>query len=104
MDARHLLVAVGLLTPAQAAAHQFAWYDGLRDGLGRSCCDNRDCKPVEMCSADGIGEGILINGACTQVPYDKVLPLAAPDGNAHACWYMSGGKPYFRCVILPGLT
>ena len=49
-------------------------------------------------------EEIGANEAWWPVEYDKVLPFFSPDGSAHACWIGPWGKPFFRCIILPGMA
>ena len=49
-------------------------------------------------------EEIEANEAWWPVEYDKVLPFFSPDGSAHACWIGPWGKPFFRCIILPGMA
>ena len=49
-------------------------------------------------------EGLLIEGICRPIPWDKVLNVASPDGGVHACWQSFGHPPAVRCVILPGET
>jgi hypothetical protein len=101
-----VLAAVAWLLSGEAAAHGHGdWYSDLRaPGTNNLCCNDRDCSPVSMCAGSGIGEGVEIEGKCVQVPYDKVLPMSAPDGGAHACWNWVSGKLILRCVILPGLS
>ena len=55
-----------------------------------------------LCVLPDREEGLLIEGACRPVPWDKVLGVASPDGGAHACWDRRGGRPNVLCVILPG--
>ena len=93
-----LLFAAASAAPAQA----HGWYTGLRDGIGRSCCDDRDCRPVGLCVLPDRKEGLLIAGVCRPIPWDKVLGVVSPDGGAHACWQPVGRRPNIRCVILPG--
>jgi hypothetical protein len=93
-----VLLASAAATPAEA--HD--WYTGLRDGGGKSCCDDRDCRPVGVCVLPDRKEGLLVEGACLPVPRDKVLGVASPDGGAHACWTYLNGRPDLHCVILPG--
>jgi hypothetical protein len=63
---------------------------------------NPDCPPVGLCLLPDGKEGLLLEGACRPLPWDKVLGVASPDDGAHACWYWLGGRPRVRCVILPG--
>jgi hypothetical protein len=90
-----LLLAAG---PAQA----HSWYSELKDKEGRSCCSQKDCRRVDMCSPAGGGEGLLIEGRCFKVPYDKVLDKPSPDGEVHACWNLRDGEPNILCVIFMG--
>jgi hypothetical protein len=96
--------ALGVLS-SPASAH--SWYGGLRDDRGILCCNERDCRPVELCVTNG-KTGLLIDpGVCAPVRWGAVLPMAAPDGLAHVCMTKTmdvRGKvwPWQRCVILPG--
>ena len=63
-----------------------------------------DCHPVRLCVLPDRKEGLLIEGICRSIPWDKVLNVASPDGGAHACWQSFGHPPAVRCVILPGET
>ena len=100
MFRRSLIPLLLLASIAPASAH--GWYTGLRDGKGVSCCDNHDCHPVGVCVLPDRKEGLVIQGACQPIPWDKVLKIASPDGGAHACWYFINGRPSVQCVILPG--
>ena len=99
---QNLVLLFFLLLASAAPASAHGWYNGLRDGLGRSCCDDRDCRPVGLCVLPDRKQGLLIAGACLPIPWDKVLGVASPDGGAHACWQPVGRRPKLRCVILPG--
>jgi hypothetical protein len=95
-----LLVAAA---PPQADAHD--WYTGLHSPKGVDCCGGRECRPVPYrLNAETGREEIEANGAWWPVEYDKVLPLSLPGGLAHACWIGPWDKPYFRCIILPGMA
>jgi hypothetical protein len=96
------VLLLSLASAAPARAHD--WYTGLSDAAGRSCCSDRDCRPVGLCALPDRREGLLIEGACRPVPWDKVLGVASPDGGAHACWNRRDGRPNVLCVILPGET
>jgi hypothetical protein len=93
-----------LLLAAAVPAWAHGWYTGLRNRNGISCCGDKDCHPVELCVLPERKEGLLIEGACRPIPWDKVLNIASPDGGAHACWQHFGSRPAVRCVILPGET
>lgn len=90
-----------LLVGSVADAHD--WYSGLTSNAGQSCCNERDCRQVPYrLSHAGAREEIHANGRWWPIEWDKVLPIASPDGEAHACWDNPRGKPRFRCIILPG--
>jgi hypothetical protein len=93
-----------LLVLATTTAEAHSWYFGLRDTAGRSCCNDQDCRPVGLCVLPDHKEGLLIEGTCRPIPWDKVLDIASPDGNAHACWnhIATRPNPNVLCVILPG--
>jgi len=92
---------------AAASADAHDWYEGLRHPGGMACCDSGDCRPVDFCVCAGQRECLLVDGSCVPVPWDRVLPLPAPDGRAHACWpndsdVPGSTRPVLICVILPG--
>jgi hypothetical protein len=91
-----------LLALAAPAAEAHGWYFGLHDAAGRSCCNDQDCRPVGLCVLPDRKEGLLIEGACRPIPWDKVLGVVSPDGGAHACWNHVTIQPNLLCVILPG--
>jgi hypothetical protein len=96
-----MLLAVAAVQ--SAAAHD--WYSGLHSPKGVDCCGGQECRPVPYrLNTETEREEIEANGAWWPVEYDKVLPLSSPDGSAHACWIGPWGKPFFRCIILPGLA
>ena len=97
-----LILFILLAATVPAGAH--GWYTGLRNRSGISCCADKDCRPVELCVLPDRKEGLLIEGVCRPIPWDKVLNVASPDGGAHACWQSFGHPPAVRCVILPGET
>lgn len=98
-----IMPAVALmLLPAFASAHE--WYTGLKTPDGSaSCCNNRDCRAVEECIAEGGAQGIVLRDACVPVDWSKVLPVGSPDGRWHACTMISiqppGERP--RCIVAP---
>src|SRR5262245_46735141 len=95
-----LILLVLLAAAPPAWAH--SWYTGLRNRSGVDCCGDWDCRPVGLCVLPDRKEGLVIQGICRPIPWDKVLPLPSPDGSAHACWEPFGRPPPVRCVILPG--
>lgn len=101
-----LFLLVGLLGGSQVA-QEHEWYTGLRTREGESCCNGKDCTPAPICIGANGHEGLKLGGVCFPIPWDKVLDLPSPDGNAHVCWenhpdLFSPIRPIIRCVILPG--
>jgi hypothetical protein len=104
---------LGLVGPLVAAAVNSAtahdWYSRLKDANGLTCCNNRDCRPVAYCACADGGQCIEFDRQCVPIPWDRVLPLASPDGQPHACWwpstpYLGTTEPMIFCVILPGVS
>ncbi len=100
-----LALAAGLALAGPVAAHE--WYGGLeRNDGGGSCCNDEDCRPVAMCQMEGGAEGLMIEGTCRPIEWDKVLAIPSPDGQAHACYTSSFGLNgmglQFLCIILGG--
>ena len=83
------------------------WYEGLTSPSGTRCCDRRDCVPVgHRYDPAGRRLEVELEGRWVPVAPAAVVPLASPDGDAHACYehlsvfgveILSG-----RCVVLPG--
>lgn len=95
------LAFAALFVATQPTAHD--WYTDLSSNRGQPCCDDRDCRGVAYRLNHKTGrEEIRANGRWWPIEWDKVLPVASPDGDAHACWDSPRGKPDFRCIILPG--
>jgi hypothetical protein len=90
------------------------WYKGLKSPEGDSCCNEKDCHPVDSRYATVDGARTLeisIRGRWVKVPKDRILPQPSPDGGVHACYsdpapYMTEANPglVIRCVIIGGLT
>ena len=112
-----LLAALPLRARAQDRGGHDAfhsWYQGLRSPEGESCCNEKDCRPVD--SRYVLAEGswtleISIGGLWVKVPNDRILPQPSPDGGVHACYseqaaYMTEARPglVIRCVMIGGLT
>jgi hypothetical protein len=78
-----LVLLLALLLPAGAMAHD--GYTGLMSPTGVSCCSDRDCQPVRACMAAGDKEGLVLDGACVELPENKVIEAPHLAGY-HACW------------------
>ena len=101
-----LAIVTTMLTVGRPlAAHD--WYTHLEAPTGEKCCDDHDCRPIATCVLPGQREGLMVEGLCHAIPWDKVLPVAAPDGSPHACYWVKSDvysrmRVHFLCVILPG--
>jgi hypothetical protein len=94
------------------AFHEF--YRGLKSPEGESCCNERDCHPVEgryVPQAGGYILEILISKRWVKVPQDRILRQPSPDGGVHACYsdpapFMTEPTPglVIRCVIIGGFA
>ena len=65
------------------AFHEF--YRGLRSPEGESCCNERDCHPVEgrfVPQGGGYILEILIGKRWVKVPKDRILRQPSPDGGS----------------------
>ena len=49
-----------ILNAGPLAAHE--WYSGLKNPLGLSCCNDRDCHPVEHRYSPGNGHEVEVQG------------------------------------------
>lgn len=69
----------------QGHAELHGWYQGLRQPRsGLSCCSDQDCRPTQWRTGRTAVE-VKVNGTWCPVPPDRILPIAAPDGQAHVC-------------------
>ena len=109
MSSRTAFVSAVLVVslPGSIQAHDI--YSHLKDGLGTSCCDNRDCQlaPYRF-TVNGVQ--MLVAKRWIDVPSEKIQYLAIPGdtgetGGGHWCglaYEPSGGASYItRCAILP---
>jgi hypothetical protein len=98
-----------LLLASPALAHD--WYTGLQSPMtGKSCCNDRDCRPVEHRYNPTLGRlEVEVQGHWFPVDPATILTLPSPDGGVHACYSLTWQSdrtalPTFHCVILPGST
>jgi len=94
------------------AFHEF--YRGLKSPEGESCCNERDCHPVEgrfVPQGSAYMLEILIGKRWVKVPKDRILRQPSPDGGVHACYsdpapFMTETAPglVIRCVIIGGFA
>jgi hypothetical protein len=92
-----------------------SWYQGLRSPEGDSCCNEKDCHPVDSRYVEGApAEWMLeirIGGRWVRVPPQRILPQPSPDGGVHACYsdpapFMTETTPglVIRCVVTGGVS
>lgn len=95
-----------LLIAGSAQGHSFYTELQRPDG-GGSCCSSTDCRPVQPCLTTNKRSGFMADGVCEEIPANKVLPVASPDGELHACYFTQwtfGGSPthHILCIIQAG--
>jgi hypothetical protein len=95
-----LIIALTVIFGGQATAQEqhlhgdrqanASWYPGMKQpGSGASCCSNHDCRLSSYCSTDDVPDGVVVQGACLRIPYERLIPppvgvLLAPD-EVHVC-------------------
>lgn len=87
-----LVLAAQDIRPAPAQEGRFSeshdrlhpWYRGLaQPGMSPgSCCSDQDCRPTQWRQGKADVE-VKIDGTWCPVSQDKILPVEAPDGQAH---------------------
>jgi hypothetical protein len=123
---RMVLLCIAFLLPMHASglmaqpddghAKFHEWYRGLKSPEGESCCNDKDCHPVDarFVRAESNGSVVLeirIGGRWITVPHDRILPQPSPDGGVHACYsdpapFMTEttGGLIIRCVMIGGFS
>jgi hypothetical protein len=82
---RPMILMALALSVAISPAGAHGWYKSLRHKDGTACCGEGDCRPVDLCVCADRRECLPVDGSCVPIPWERVLPLPAPDGRAHAC-------------------
>lgn len=87
--------------------HHDEFYSKLkRPGTDKSCCDNRDCRPVRhRVTADGVE--FFVHSQWRLMPRTRTLEVPTPDGKAHWCGTRVEGPgivPITYCAIVPFRT
>ena len=77
---------------------------------GRSCCNNRDCRPATY-RATHRGFEFLVYGRWIRAPKSKLIVEDTPDNGGHICGYFVGDQhfkgvhvinsDYVYCAIVP---
>jgi len=110
------LYSTGLMAANRDGHDAFhTWYQGLRSPEGESCCNEKDCHPVDyryVAGADGAWMlEILVGNRWIAVPKQRILPQSSPDGGVHACYsdpasFMTETQPglVIRCVVTGGIS
>lgn len=85
----------------QVRAHDV--YTGIRNPVtGQSCCDERDCKPVEAREIGEDGDSYTWRGS----RFPKRQSQPSPDERYHVCsyreWFLNGqAGEKIRCLLRP---
>jgi hypothetical protein len=103
-----LLLAVGPALADDMHMHARApadapWYPLAKSPLGGSCCGNKDCRISAYCATDTVGDGIVVDGVCLPIPYDRLVPAPAgivlgPD-EVHVCAQRRAKGLVVICVL-----
>jgi hypothetical protein len=81
-------------------------YGQLIDGVGRSCCDDSDCRPAQY-RTNAHGVEMLIDERWIPIPRGKIQYKALDGdpghtGGGHWCGAPDGERSFFTyCAILP---
>ena len=101
------LIGLLALAPGPIPVHDI--YSHLKNNLGASCCDNRDCQPARY-RLRATGVEMLVDGQWVAVPDHKIQYRALPGdtgetGGGHWCGITNpsglGFFFYTRCAVLP---
>lgn len=91
--------------PTGHAKHHSNFYSKQKiPGSQRSCCNQKDCRPVKYRHTSK-GIEMLIAGAWITPPAERVMMKDTPDAGGHWCGIEDGllgdGKPHTYCAIVP---
>ena len=109
MCSRTVVVAAVLMTNLPLAIQAHDIYSDVIDGAGKSCCDNRDCRPAHY-RVKGGGVQMFVYGHWLVIPRDKIQYRAIADdtgetAGGHWCGQGQQGHNFVfyttRCAILP---
>jgi putative hemolysin len=92
-----------------------------QNGSGASCCNDKDCRPVTMCTLPDGKEGYIyipiddqgklmseVPGQCVPIPWSRVIEQPSHDGQNHLCAPSPYDKnhpeviPFIYCFIRGG--
>jgi hypothetical protein len=77
-------------------------YGVFRRPDGTSCCNNKDCRPVQWRTTPDGRLYMFPEGRQVYVPPNLIINRPSDDGNAHWCGIvMSTGDTATFCAILP---
>jgi hypothetical protein len=103
---------MGQTRPGHDALHY--WYKTLKSPEGESCCNDKDCHPVEgrFVKTGDVGPWVLeirIGNRWVTIPRDRILPQPCLDGAVHACYtdrtpYMATPGLTIRCVMIGSVS
>jgi hypothetical protein len=84
-----LLLMVAALAGGPAAAHE--WYSS-------TCCDGRDCAPVERAAIERRGDAFLVVATGEAIGRGDARIERSLDGRFHRCVFPDGRT---RCLYVP---
>lgn len=88
-------------TMGHALFHDSFYQELRKPGTKLSCCDDRDCRPVEH-KATPNGVMLLVGSHWLRPPDDAIIYKMTPDGGAHWCGFGAiTERPHTRCAIIP---
>lgn len=87
------------------AKHHNDFYSTLKvPGKGYSCCNDKDCRPVQYRHTSA-GLEMLIEGRWIRPPQDRIMVRDTPDNGGHWCGQergmLGGGQPHTICAVIP---
>lgn len=109
MSSRVALISTVLIASLPLPIQSHDIYSDVVDRAGKSCCDNRDCRPAHY-RVKGGGVQMFVYGQWLVIPRDKIQYQAIPDdtgetAGGHWCGQGQQGDNYIfyatRCAILP---
>ena len=89
--------------PQHAAMHETFYKDWMRpDNRTLSCCNLKDCEPVEVRKANGFWEILRpADGKWLRVPWSQVEnERDSPDGRNHGCFQPPGLSDTVFCLVI----
>ena len=89
--------------PEHAAMHEQFYKNWMRpDNRNISCCNLKDCEPVEVRKVGGFWELLRpADGKWLRVPWSQVeTERDTPDGRNHGCFQAPGMSDTVFCLVI----